>query len=253
MHTLCAPDMAVDWSRPWLAPYRELGQPLSHRVAQGDGVVPALNSLAERRRPMLAAGALRFVGAAELPPSQAYESFIARTACVPTRAKLHDLFNALVWLTFPRLKCRLNELHAEQIAREGVGPARGPARDALTLFDENAALLQAPPVLAGALRARDWQALFVTHRGAWCDARVTLFGHALLDKLVTPRKNITAHAWLVPEAVDAQAYMLERLTPEWLTARSWLPLPVLGVPGWWAANERADFYDDAGVFRPARG
>ena len=43
-----------------------------------------------------------------------------------------------------------------------------------------------------------------------------------------------------------------------ITAASWsakpfLPLPVLGVPGWWPANENPGFYDDADVFRPARG
>jgi len=31
-----------------------------------------------------------------------------------------------------------------------------------------------------------------------------------------------------------------------------VPLPVLGVPGWWAGNEAPDFYADAQVFRPAR-
>jgi predicted polyphosphate/ATP-dependent NAD kinase len=29
-------------------------------------------------------------------------------------------------------------------------------------------------------------------------------------------------------------------------------VPVLGVPGWWAANEAPAFYDDVQVFRPAR-
>ena len=30
------------------------------------------------------------------------------------------------------------------------------------------------------------------------------------------------------------------------------PLPILGVPGWEAANERESFYDDVSVFRPGR-
>ena len=29
-------------------------------------------------------------------------------------------------------------------------------------------------------------------------------------------------------------------------------LPVLGVPGWWAASENFSFYDDSLVFRPRR-
>jgi hypothetical protein len=95
--------------------------------------------------------------------------------------------------------------------------------------------------------------LFVVQRAAWSDARITLFGHALLEKLTRPRKPITAHAWLVPEGADPQSFLLEQLTPESLAAKPFLPLPVLGVPGWWPANEDAAFYDDASVFRPARG
>jgi hypothetical protein len=32
-------------------------------------------------------------------------------------------------------------------------------------------------------------------------------------------------------------------------SKPWLPLPVLGVPGWWNSNEEIGFYDDAAVFR----
>ena len=132
-------------------------------------------------------------------------------------------------------------------------------RDALTLFDEDAAILQAPPVLVDALRARDWQALFVRHRAAWADARLTLFGHALMEKLVRPRPAITAHVWLVPSGLtdptNAIEWLRKSLTTRSLAGRSHLPLPlplpVLGVPGWWAQNEAPGFYDDAAVFRPA--
>jgi hypothetical protein len=40
--------------------------------------------------------------------------------------------------------------------------------------------------------------------------------------------------------------------PERLSAKPFLPLPVLGVPGWWPDNESPDFYEDVAVFRPAR-
>jgi len=30
------------------------------------------------------------------------------------------------------------------------------------------------------------------------------------------------------------------------------PLPLLGVPGWWSANEDAAFYDNARYFRSGR-
>lgn len=242
---------AIDWSRPWLAPLRERGERLCRVLDGGAPLVPALNAQAGPAH-RLGAGALRFVPQAALPPGEAYESFIARSACVPTRDGLHDLFNALAWLTWPSLKRRLNELHAAEIAHEGIGSRRGPVRDALTLFDENSAWLQAPEPLAAALRARDWPALFGTQRAAWCDARLTLFGHALIEKLVAPRKAITAQVWLLPMGVDAERHLVQALTPARLAQKPHHPLPVLGVPMWWPANEDAAFYDDVQVFRPAR-
>ena len=242
----------IDWSQPWLAPLRELGEPLAQRAGV-EGVVAALNAAAHVLPVALAAGPLRFVAQSALPAGVAYETFIARTASVPTRDNLHDFFNGLMWLAHPALKRRLNELQAQQLALPTNAVAaigrRGAVRDALTLFDENAAWWQAPSVLVDALRQRDWTALFITHRAAWREARLTLFGHALIDKLTRPRKAITAHVWVVPEGVEVQTYLLAALVPERMTKRAHLPLPVLGVPGWWADNEATDFYRDAAVFR----
>jgi len=55
----------------------------------------------------------------------------------------------------------------------------------LTVFDENAAFLQAPDALWDALAAKDWQRLFVDLRPLWREAHLLLFGHALLEKLFT--------------------------------------------------------------------
>ena len=144
-------------------------------------------------------------------------------------------------------------MQAAQISSAPVGTARGVVRDALTLFDENAALLQAPPRLVDALRQRDWPALFLTDRALWREARLTLFGHALLEKLVEPRKAITALVWLVPEGLDMQAFIVASTTPATPALKPFLPLPVLGVPGWWPANELPAFYDDRAVFRVVAG
>lgn len=239
----------IDWSRPWLASLRERGEALAGQAAV-HGIAAALDSAVSDFH--LSAGPLRFVAQAELPVGEAYESFIARTACVPTRENLHDFFNGLMWLSFPALKRRLNELQAEQLSRRGAAGPRGAVRDALTLFDENAALLQAPCALVDALRRRDWQSLFVTQRAVWSQIRPQLFGHALLEKLTQPRKPICAHVWVVPEHVDAQEFLVEMLTPDWLAGNSPLPMPVLGVPGWWLANHAASFYDDPAVFRSCR-
>ena len=79
-----------------------------------------------------------------MPRGTAYEQFIFEAGQVPTRENLHDFFNALCWMRFPRTKKRLNELQAAEIAAAGIQAVRGPVRDACTVFDENAALLHAP-------------------------------------------------------------------------------------------------------------
>jgi hypothetical protein len=71
---------------------------------------------------------LSFVDQATLPQDIAYEVFISETGKIPTRENLHDFFNALVWLSFPNIKRQLNALQAAQIARDGIGKSRGPAR-----------------------------------------------------------------------------------------------------------------------------
>jgi hypothetical protein len=83
-----------------------------------------------------------------------------------------------------------------------------------------------------------------------------LFGHALLEKLVQPRKPITAHVYRVYPATDnlsdLDAWLAQHLSATELAAKPFSHLPVLGVPHWWPANEDPAFYADAQVFRPLR-
>ncbi|WKB52083.1 DUF3025 domain-containing protein [Eleftheria terrae] len=245
-----APFDRIDWSPPWLARCRAHGLRLVERLQAGASVAQALDDEIDANgRPRLQAGPLRFVPQAALPPGVAYETHIAATACVPTRDNLHDFFNGLVWCTEPQLKRRLHELQAEQLARAGGGGAtRGAVRDGLTVFDENGALMSGPPELLDALRRRQWQRLFIDLRPAWREVQLRLIGHALLEKLLQPRKPITAHVHVVADIGRAWVGMEAEL----FAAKPFLPLPVLGVPGWWAGNQAAGFYDDAQVFRPAR-
>jgi hypothetical protein len=219
----------VGWGAPWLAPYREIGERIEQHLLRDATVAEALNAEAG------AEVTVRFVPQDALPRGEAYESFVRRTGRVPTRDNLHDLFNGLVWLRWPRLKAQLNALQSAQIAQDGIGATRGAVRDAVTVFDENGALLKAPAALLDALRQRDWRRLFVEERALWREAELVLVGHALLEKLSQPRKPITAHLLTSVEALAQQPF---------------LPLPVLGVPGWWPENESPAFYDDASVFRP---
>ncbi len=240
-----------DWSEPWFAPVAADGRSVQCQLSAGHDLPQALGALA--------ACPVRFVPQTALPPGTAYEQFIFDAGCVPTRDNLHDFFNGLCWLRFPLTKQRLNRLQAAEIAAAGVREVRGPVRDALTLFDENAALLQAPEPLWDALIERDWQRLFVTLRPLWVHARLVLFGHALLEKLVTPYKSITAHVLREPVPMDLgdelaawDAWLAGGLSAPLLASKPFTPLPVLGVPGWWPANNDPVYYADAGVFRPRR-
>ena len=235
----------LDWSMPWFAPWREPGERIAGLHAQG---VPVHEALARE------VGPLRFVAQDALPPGEAYETFILRTGCCPTRDNLHDFFNGLAWLKFPQAKRQLNQLQAAEI-ESGRRHARGPVRDAITVFDENGALLHAPPQLWVALGERDWQRLFVGLRPLWAQARLLLFGHALLEKMAAPRKEVTAHVWRANAPSGAafdDDWLAGQFTPARLGAKNFTPLPLSGVPGWWPGNEEVSFYDDRRVFRPPR-
>lgn len=237
----------IDWTAPWLAHWRAVGEPLAARVAAGEPQPQALNH---------ALGVpVAFVPQTQLPEGVAYEAFIRETGQVPTRDGLHDFFNALCWMHFPQAKQQLNRLQAIEIARDGVQARRGAVRDAVTVFDENAVLIQTPDSVWQALAEHRWHDALVAQRALWSSTRLWVFGHAALEKLVRPYKSITVHLWRVPQSVHAQqldAWLARDLSAEKLAAKPFSPLPILGVPGWWAANAEPAFYDDADVFRPRR-
>lgn len=242
---------AIDWLQPWLQPYRAIGEAAAAHVERGAQVHQALTLAAGGG----AAGLPRFAPQDSLPAGCAYEAHVFAQGSVPMRHHLHDFFNGLVWLHFPATKRRLNALHAQAMAAAGAGTARGRLRDALTVFDENGALLLAPPFMWDALRARDWRQLFVAYRASWSQARLLLFGHGLMEKLMHPRKPITAHVYPAPCALGSIAEIDHWLADaaggaDWL-AKPFAPLPVLGVPGWYGGAQDESFYDDPLVFRSA--
>ena len=247
----------IDWAQPWFAPWRERGQTVANHALQQQSVAHALNTTTAGLA-LGGANAVTFVPQSALPEGQAYEDFIFKTGQVPTRDGLHDFFNGLCWQRFPLAKHRLNQLQAAEIASQGIGATRGPVRDGLTLFDENAVLMHASDAVWAALQARDWLSLFVDLRAQWQQVHLVLFGHALLEKLVTPYKSITGHVYRVDSPVNPRddaaldAWLAKDLQAAKLATKPYEPLPVLGVPGWWAGNAEPAYYEDATVFRPKR-
>ena len=241
-------EQAVDWSTPWAWPLRRWGEPAEARWRAGRAAADALSAVG--------AAHVRFVPQQALPEGMAYEQFVHQQRAVPTRDNLHDFLNGLIWCAYPRAKQRLNALQHAEIARDGVRTTRGPVRDAVTVFDENGAVLAAPDALWQALHQRRWIELFGPLRPLWRQARLWVFGHAALEKLVSPYKSITAHVLQAPAAIktieDVDAWLAASLSAERVVPKPFAPLPLLGVPGWWAPNDDAAFYDDDTVFRPPR-
>ena len=238
----------IDWTAPWLADWRPVGQAIAERVVAG---LPQPQALSEAGLAPVA-----FVPQADLPEGQAYEDFILAHGQVPTREGLHDFFNALCWMHFPQAKRQLNRLQGAEIARAGVGQVRGAVRDAATVFDENAWLIQPSDALWQALTTHQWHEALVTRRDEWACTRLWTFGHAALEKLVQPYKSITVHLWRVPGDVphdQIDDWLAHDLTADKLALKPFSPLPILGVPGWWPDNADPDFYEDRSVFRPRRG
>jgi hypothetical protein len=233
----------------------------------------ALNRCSLARCCRAAGHPLHFVPADPRAGAAAYERSVYRHGKLGMRpGSWHDLFNALVWLSFPLAKTALNRVHVEQIeGAGGMAPGsgrRGLRRDRATLFDESGVILAASDALVpGLLRAGEWQRLFVEQRSrlASC-ADFLVFGHALLEKGLRPYKSMTGWVLVVPVVDDyfalSLAQRLSRLdealarligqTDLLAVASPLSPLPVLGIPGWDEGNGFPDFYDDRAVFR-ARG
>jgi hypothetical protein len=174
---------------------------------------------------------------------------------VATRAgNLHDWFNALAWLAFPRTKARINAMHAHAIAQEGA--RRGRLRDLLTLLDEGGALVACDDAALNAmLRAHEWKALFWDERPrVLASMRLLVLGHAVLEKALDPWPGITCKAIFVPGAGDADAHAagwLRQLPPA-ATPRELAALPIFGYPQWLPESANAAFYEDARFFRGAK-
>jgi hypothetical protein len=245
---------SVDWSAPWLEPYAGVGRTVS---ADSDWR-RSLNEKAAAADVRNFQGHPVVVCEPDVVHGEPYEAGIARTGRVPTRANLHDFFNALVYLHFPKAKAQLNHLQAAAIMREGVRAVRGSVRDAATLIDENGLLVVTERAdVVKSLRAHDWERLFKDRRAAWpTEVDVIVFGHALLQKLVQPYKAITAHALHVALPPGSPMHEIDHrmaaTLDEQLSSADLMPLPVLGIPGWWKQNENPDFYSDRAVFRPAK-
>jgi Protein of unknown function (DUF3025) len=263
------PDFAM--RLPLFAPLRAA---VPHRPLAGFPGCAELNALAAAAGvpPRNAAGMpIRFVPQAprRLAFEDRYEPRIFLRGEVQVRAdNWHDLFNALVWLTFPLAKSAINRRHYEALcAQHAAGaPNRGPQQDALTLFDEGGVVVAAAdPELAALLRNHAWKQLFWQQRAKTGAAMgFFLFGHALYEKALQPYAGVTGRGVILgctaeffARPLAAQLAELDGRLAGLLADAGCLAatgdlasVPILGVPGWWPENETESYYDDTAYFRP---
>lgn len=249
----------------WREIRRHLGAPLFAAIHAAANELPvdewpsrdALNSMARRRglcnaygRPIVFAPPIVNGGAMD------YETLIAESGAIPTRDNRHDLFNALQWLSCPKLKSAINAGHVFHLQHDlkHEAKARSTPRDVLTMFDESGVIVVSEdPALLRMIRDFRWRELFVSRR---CDVvnnmRFLLVGHGLLEKSLAPFIGLTAKAILLAQPIDSD---LDAAAANWLansvnlaSSRNLAPLPLLGIPGWDVRNETPAFYENASYF-----
>lgn len=185
----------------------------------------------------------------------------------------HDFFQFLTWLVFPRTKAQINALHvphaAARLAGGGEPGRRSALENLLSLFDEGGAVVMSSDAsLLQLIREFRWKTLFWERRDELAHSlQCFTFGHALYEKALRPYVGMTANAILLE--VD-QTFLAQPLTRrlnalderlaevfaagvEYRAPRDLQPFPILGMPGWDAANACASYYDNEAYFRPGRG
>lgn len=251
---------AFDPLRPWL-----------NQLGSRPGIAE-LNALAAASNvpPSTVSGRPVRFGLPDAAGSGHYELRIFETGWIETRQdNLHDLFNALAWIAFPRTKAAINARHVARLKSEGT--VRGPLRDLLTLVDEGGVIVacaeESLARIETLIREFRWQALFWDGRATLLqEARFVLVGHNAYEKALAPYPGITCKSLFVPtprerlEApfselvswLDTQAAAWIAALPDGSRPREMAPLPVFGYPGWLAESGNAQFYSDRRWFRSAR-
>jgi len=208
-------------------------------------------------RTAVSSGVPAFVPSVETLGALAYEKRV-HAGEIPTRDIAHDWYNGQVWLKYPKAKHFINRKHVADSNGHTVQSANGRSRlrDALTLFDESGALLlTTDPNLSVALLGHDWSSLFEFDRDTWsARARVLVFGHGLLDAMHKPHKGLCAKA--IPVCVpdldlgpDQLQTLVLNVVQSIVDPANLSPLPVMGIPGWFAESESPGYYADTSVYR----
>lgn len=255
--------------------FASLHPALQHFVGKPFPDLAAWNLLLDRHYPGIRVHSghpLRFVaqGQGRLAFESQYEPRCYLNGEVQTREhNWHDLFNALVWLIFPKAKAAINTRHYQALKSAHDGHSqRGKVRDMATLLDESGVIVvSADKSLSNLLQGFQWKELFWQRRQQVNEAMgFYVFGHGLYEKMLQPYIGMTGQGLLLDveqeffswPLVEQLAHVDHRVA-EYLanpahcsSTRELQPVPLLGVPGWSAENEQESYYDNTNYFRSGR-
>jgi hypothetical protein len=189
-----------------LGALRELAQPLLDGGSWPTLEVYGAFAEAERRarapelRAVTFAPPVRRQRSSPIEVGQLYDGRIALHDEVPCLgSSYHDFLNALAWAAFPRAK---RALHARQYraltawlppSAERLPNRRTREQDALALFDEGGSVLVVTPELGARLAESEAQHAL---RGE-DEARVVLFGHAIMEHVCFESSGVRSAALLL--------------------------------------------------------
>ncbi|MFT5543603.1 MAG: hypothetical protein ACI97K_000008 [Glaciecola sp.] len=220
----------------------------------------------------------RFVCQNLLPEDQRYyEQIIFEDHIIPTRQNSwHDFFNGLIWFRFPLTKAYLNSQHIAEIELHGLNP-RSRVRNHITHFDECGVVLfiegsDLYNELDNAFQRQDWLFIFCELRELWhISIRPVIFGHANLEMLLSPFIGLTGKVLLIEVNADVEKINLSlnckenqesnydltllshiKETGTLEQKKPFYPLPLLGVPNWYYAEQSSEFYKNEAYFMPKR-
>ncbi len=234
--------------------------------------IAQLNALLTLRRPCEGRGPAAFGAIPTFvpPPPRALSAIdferrvVEQNELIVRRNSLHDLLNALVWLTFPKSKRAISEAHVA-LGVNKDGKTRPRRRDVLTLFDESGIIiLSENDALRTMNQSHQWRELFVNYRADFIQqARPILFGHGAMEQLGNQlpkvHRGLTVKALWLRLPVTTSLFELDDYLAKRIVSGESLgeqerstPMPVLGLPGWFAENESPACYEDETVFRPRR-
>jgi hypothetical protein len=270
----------TEWDRevllgsPFLSP---LFPVITNLDAEEFPTLQECNKLLENRIPSIKVKSgkpLRFVPqeSGKLPFDRQYEPRCYLDGEIPTRAKnWHDLFNALVWMSFPKSKAAINARHYQELVNQAEASKdsqRGAVRDVNTLLDESGVIVVYGNVeMAGLLRDFKWKELFWQRREqVRASMGFYIFGHGLYEKALQPYVGMTGQglllavepaffSWSLSQRLGHLDMMLAKHldSPEnCRNTHDLSPVPLLGVPGWMPNNENEKYYENTRYFRPCR-